>query len=140
MLFAKNGDERDIKKPIQRGGWIGFLLLRSLAGLFVGETLVGVQADFGEFLGLVEEFLGALGEELEEGCETHLAFEEVLELGPVGFLAVEGERVLVRAFESGVVAIEVPVAAFDCELLFFLAETHAGLETVVDTRSVGDDE
>ena len=36
----------DTKKPIQRGGWIGFVLLRSLAGLFGGETLVGVQADF----------------------------------------------------------------------------------------------
>ena len=33
-----------------------------------------------------------------------------------------------------------PVTAFYGELLLLLAETHSGLQTMVDTRSVGDDE
>ena len=68
--------------------------------LLAGEALVGVQADLGEFLGLGEEFVGALREQLVQGREADLSLQEVLELAPVGLLRVEGERVLVRAFES----------------------------------------
>ena len=68
--------------------------------LLAGETLVGVQANLGEFLGRGEEFIGLFGEHLVQGSEADLTIEEVLELAPVGLLGIQAERVLVGAFEG----------------------------------------
>ncbi len=108
--------------------------------LFASQTDVGAVADLGELFGQAEEFGCLLREELVEGSETNLTLQEVLELGPVWFLGIEGERILAFSLESRIVPLKVPVSAIDGELLLLLAQTHSGLETVVDTRSVGDDQ
>ena len=65
-----------------------------------------------------------------------------MELAPVGLLRVERERVLVLFDEGGVETPQVPVAALHSFLLLGLALAHAtlGLQTVVDTRSVSNDD
>ena len=108
--------------------------------LLAGEFLVGVIAHLGEFFGLGQKFVGVLGEELLQGSKADLTLEEVLELAPVGFLAVEAERVLTLLLESRVEAIEMPVTAINGELLFLLAQTHTCFKTMVDTGSVSDDQ
>lgn len=62
--------------------------------LLAGEAGVGAVTYFGELFGEAQEFLGSVREEFVEGGETNLTLEEVLELGPVRFLGVEGERIL----------------------------------------------
>ena len=106
----------------------------------LSKSLVCFETYLSELFCLLEELLSAVWIHLVEGCETNLTLEEVLELAPVWLLAVESEWVLVCALESWVVSVEVPVTALDSELLLLLAETHASLETVVDTWSVSDDE
>ena len=58
---------------------------------------------------------------------------QVVEVGPVGFLAVQRERVLAFLDEGGVEAPQVPVTAFNGLLLLGLALAHTalGLQTVV---------
>ena len=70
----------------------------SLFGLSC-KLLVSVEADLCEFLSLLEELGGSVWEELVEGCKSYLTLEEVLELGPVRLLAVEGEWVLALLLE-----------------------------------------
>ena len=82
-----------------------------------GQTLVGLVADLCELLGLVEEFLSDVGEALHQGAVAHLAFDEVLELAPVGLLAVEGERILALFGQSRVEVVQMPVTALYCEFL-----------------------
>ena len=62
--------------------------------LLPGEAGVGAVAYLGELFGEVQEFLGPVGEELEEGSEADFTLEEGLELRPVRLLRVKGERVL----------------------------------------------
>ena len=101
---------------------------------------VGLVADLGHLLGFGEEFLGLVGISLLDAEVAYLAEEEVVELAPVGLLGVEAEGVLAFFDEGGVEAPEVPVAAFDGLALLGLALAHAGLQAVVDTGSVGDDD
>ena len=108
--------------------------------LLAGEAGVGAVTYFGEFLGEAQELLGSVREQLVKGCETNLSLEEVLELAPVRLLRIERERILVRALKLRVVPVEVPVTALDSEFLLLLAQTHAGLQTMVDTWSIGDEE
>ena len=74
-----------------------------------------------------EELCGDLGLGGLEGLVSGLAHDEVL-IGRGGILGVEGEAGV------GVVAIELPVARFDCLLLFHLTHIHA--DTVVDAGGV----
>ena len=104
------------------------------------QSLVSLETYLGELLCLLEELLGAVWIHLVERSESNLSLEEVLELAPVWFLAVESERILVCSLERRVVSVKVPVTALYSELLLLLAQTHAGLETVVDTWSISDDE
>ena len=108
--------------------------------LFASQTDIGAVADLGELFGQAEEFGSLLWEELVEGSETNLTLQEVLEFGPVWLLGIESERILAFCLESRIVPVEVPLAAIDGELLLLLAQTHSSLETVVDTRSIGDDQ
>ena len=63
-----------------------FAIAQDDSVLLPGEAGVGAIADFGEFLGQGQELLGLVGEQLVQGSETYLTFQEVLELGPVGLL------------------------------------------------------
>lgn len=108
--------------------------------LLAGEAGVGAVTYFGEFLGEAQELLGSVREQLVKGCETNLSLEEVLELGPVWLLGVESERILSFGLEGWVVPVEVPVTAVNGKFLLLLAQTHTSLQTVVDARSVGDDQ
>ena len=103
---------------------------------------VGLVAELGHLLRLGEEFLGLVGVGLLDGEIADLAEQEVVEVCPVRLLGVEREWVLAFLGQSGIVAPEVPVAALDGLLLLGLALAHAalGLQTVVDTGSVGDDD
>ena len=67
---------------------------------------------------------------------------QVVEVLPVGLLRVERERVLAFLSQGGVVAPQVPVTALHSLLFLGLALTHTslGLQTVVDTGSVSDDD
>ena len=76
-----------------------------LKPLFSGKTFVGFEAHLCELFGFLQKFFCAVGEELVKGREPHFAFQEVLEFGPVGFFAVEAERILVCAFEDRVVTV-----------------------------------
>ena len=104
------------------------------------QLLVAFVAELGELFGLGEQFLGLLGEGLQQAVVTDLAHDEVLELVPVGLLRVKVEAVLAGVFLGGVEAPEVPVTALDGLLLLVLAATHTDLDAVVDTRSVADDQ
>ena len=84
------------------------------------QLLVAFVAELGELLGLGEQFLGLLGEGLHERVVTYLTHDELLEVGPVGFLGIQVEAVLAFVFLGGVEAPEVPVTAVDGELLFHL--------------------
>ena len=65
-----------------------------------------------------------------------------MEVLPVRLLRVEREWVLAFLSQSWVVAPQVPVTALNSLLLLGLALTHTalGLQTVVDTWSVSDDD
>ena len=105
----------------------------------LSQSLVGLVADLGVLLGLVEELLSCLGEALHQRAVAYLALDELLELAPVRLLAVEGEGILAFLGESGVEAVQMPVTALDGELLLMLAPAHAVAQTVVDAGRVGDD-
>ena len=107
---------------------------------FACKTLVSVKSDLREFLCLGQKFTCFGREHLVQGCESDFTLQEVLELAPVRFLAVEGERILSFCLECRIVPVEMPVTAVDCEFLFLLAQTHACFQTMVDTWSVSDDE
>lgn len=62
--------------------------------LLASEAGVGAVTYFSELFGEAQKFLGSVREEFVQGGETNLTLEEVLELGPVRFLGVEGERIL----------------------------------------------
>ena len=62
-----------------------------------------------------------------------------MELRPVGLLRVEYERILALLLELGVVVPQMPVTACDSLLADSLRTRHTTLDTVVDTRSVGND-
>ena len=95
--------------------------IREYSQLFpFAQLLVAFVAELGELLGLGEQFLGFLGEGLHERVVTHLTHDELLEVGPVGFLRIQVEAVLAFLFLGGVEAPEVPVTAVDGELLFHL--------------------
>ena len=65
-----------------------------------------------------------------------------MEVLPVGLLRVEREWVLAFLSQCWVEAPQVPVTALNSLLLLGLALTHTalGLQTVVDTWSVSDDD
>lgn len=69
-------------------------------GLFA-EAHIVVIAPLRVALCCCEEFGSLCGILLGYGSVAHFAFEEVLELGPVGLFAVEREGVLVLGFEGG---------------------------------------
>ena len=54
--------------------------------------------------------------------------------------AIQLERILAFFFQSRVVTPQVPVTALNSLFFFFLALTHTGFQTVVDTWSVSDDQ
>ena len=97
-------------------------------GLF-GLDLVVLETLLCILLRASEELCGDLGLGGLEGLVSGLAHDEVL-IGRGGILGVEGEAGV------GVVAIELPVARFDCLLLFHLTHIHA--DTVVDAGGVAD--
>ncbi len=74
------------------------------------------------------------------GSVANLTEQELLEVVPVGSLAVESEGVLTLELCVGVVAPQVPVTTFYSALFLFLAATHTGFDTVVDTGRVSDDQ
>ena len=84
------------------------------------QLLIPFVAELGELLGLGEQFLGFLGEGLHERVVTNLTHDELLEVGPVGFLRIQVEAVLAFLFLGGVEAPEVPVTAVNGKLLFHL--------------------
>ncbi len=102
------------------------------------QFLVTLISQFRELLGLGEQLLGFGREGLQQAVVTDLAHDEVLELAPVGFLAVQVEAVLAGLFLGRVETPQVPVTALDGLGLFVLGTTHADLDAVVDTRSVAD--
>ena len=102
------------------------------------QLLIPLVTEFRELLGLGEEFLGFLREGLQQAVVTDLAHDEVLELAPVGFLAVQVETVLAGLFLGRVETPQMPVTALDGLGLFVLRAAHADLDAVVDTRSVAD--
>ena len=104
------------------------------------QFLVSFLSQLSELLGLCKQFLGLFGEGLQQAVVTDLTHDELLELAPVGFLAVEVEAVLSGLFFGGVETPEVPVTAIHSQLLFELRVTHANLDTMVDTGSVADDQ
>ena len=111
------------------------------AGLFpFAQLLVTFVSQLSELLGLCKQFLGLFGEGLQQAVVTDLAHDEVLELAPVGFLAVQVEAVLTGLFLGRVETPQVPVTALDGLGLFVLGTTHTDLDAVVDTRSVADDQ
>ena len=93
-------------------------------------------------LGSVEELLSLFWTSLLEREVANLAIEEGLEVIPVRCFGVELEWVLALLCKTWVEAPQVPVATFNGLCLFCLALAHAalGLETVVDTWSVSDNE
>ena len=62
---------------------------------------VGLVAQLGHLLGFGEEFLGLVGIGLLDGEVADLAEQEVVEVGPIGLLGVERERVLAFLGQSG---------------------------------------
>ena len=67
----------------------GLAYAKPRAILFTSEFLVRLETDLRELFSLLEKLLSSLREEFVERCETNLALQEVLELGPIRFLAVE---------------------------------------------------
>lgn len=106
----------------------------------LAQFLIPFVSQLSKLLGLGEEFLGLFREGLQQAVVTDLALDELLEVGPVGFLAVQVEAVLSGLFLGGIVTPEVPVTAIHSQLLFELGVTHADLDAVVDTGSVADDQ
>ena len=104
------------------------------------QLLIPFVSQFRELLGLGEQLLGFGREGLQQAVVTDLAHDEVLELSPVGFLAVQVETVLAGLFLGRVETPQVPVTALDGLGLFVLGTTHADLDAVVDTRSEADDQ
>ena len=94
------------------------------APLLLSETTIVIVAPASVVLGSVEEFFGFCGILLLDGGVANFAQEEVFELVPIGFLAVEAEGVLAFVFEGGVVTPEVPVATFTGACFLGLALTH----------------
>ena len=108
-------------------------------GLFpFAQLLIPFVSQFRELLGLGEQLLGFGREGLQQAVVTDLAHDEVLELAPVGFLAVQVEAVLTGLFLGRVETPQMPVTALDGLGLFVLGTTHTDLDAVVDTRSVAD--
>ena len=103
---------------------------------------VALVAALGCGLAGVVQLLCFGGSGLLQREEAHLALQELLELVPIGLLAIQLEGVLTLFGQSGVVAPQVPVTAGHCASLLFLAAAHAALDlqTVVDAGSRGDDE
>ena len=58
------------------------------------QLLIPFVSQFRELLGLGEQLLGFLREGLQQAVVADLALDELLEVGPVGFLAVQVETVL----------------------------------------------
>ena len=102
------------------------------------QLLIPFVSQFRELLGLGEQLLGFGREGLQQAVVTDLAHDEVLELAPVGFLAVQVEAVLTGLFLGGVETPQVPVTAINGLGLFVLGTTHTDLDAVVDTRSIAD--
>ena len=73
--------------------------------LCLSQSLVSIEPPLGEFLGLCEEFCGILREGLHQRSIADLSLEEILELGPVRLLAVEGERILTLFLELRVITV-----------------------------------
>src|SRR5699024_934487 len=73
-------------------------------------------------------------------CETNFTFQEVLELTPIRFFGIQCERVLAFSFQSRIVAPQVPVTTCNSFFFFSLRFTHTLLQTVVDTRSISDNQ
>ena len=120
--------------------------LDDIAPVLLRLAQVALVAALGTLLRLGEELVGLILERLLQRSEANLAHEVILELIPLRLLGVERERVLALLGVVGVVAPQVPVATLYGESLLVLAATHVAtilgraLDTVVDTRSVGDDE
>ena len=57
--------------------------------ILLREAFVGVQPYLCKFFCLLQKLCSLVWEHLVEGCETHLTFQEVLELAPVRLFAVE---------------------------------------------------
>ena len=86
------------------------------------------------------ESFGFFREALLEGCVTNFTLQEFLEFAIIRFFGIEAERVLALFFEFRIVAEEIPVTAFDSEFFFCLALAHALTDTMVDARSVADNQ
>ena len=90
-------------------------------------------------LRLFEELFCSLREGAGQGVVTNLAHDEVAVAGGRS-LAVQSERILTVVSLAGIEAEVVPVAGGYCLLLFRLGDTHAALDTMVDARSVSDND
>ena len=126
-------------------GYIGLFILQSFyfginAPLLLSQTAVVVVAPLSVLLGGGEQFGCFCRVLLHYRCVTDFALEEVFEGIPIRLLAVECERILAFKFEGRIVAPQMPVAASYGVGLFLLGLAHTGFDTVVDTRSVGDDD
>ena len=83
-----------------------------------------------------EEFFRDFGFRLCKLCVAVFAHKERLIIAG-RFLAVEAERILSFFDERGVVAIKLPISAFNRK--FFLVLRFAHIDTVVDARRVAND-
>ena len=106
----------------------------------LGAVYIRLITPLSILLGSLEELLGLGREGLLKRGVAHLLHQEVAELTPVGLLRVEDEWVLTLSLELWVVVPEVSVATLHSLLTYGLCAGHTALDTVVDTRSVGDDE
>ncbi len=104
----------------------------------LGQALVELVPAAHIVFRLLEELLGPVRELAGQTGIAHLTLEVCPELVVIGLLGIKLERVLAFRFPAWVVAVEVPVAAFHSPLALFHALAH--IDTVVDTRSVGDDQ
>ena len=89
------------------------------------------------FFGFNEQGFGKFGLSLLQSGVTGFTEQEFL-ITCGRILTVERERIGFRSDEFGVIPVEVPVTCVDSLLLFELRVAH--VDTVVDTRSVADDE
>jgi len=91
---------------------------------FLRHSLIAVVTPFGIFFGFHEQFLGFFREGFGQRIVTDFAHEEVLELAPIGLLAVQLHGVQPLSFEFGIETVQVPVTACYGIFLFLLRFAH----------------
>ena len=116
------------------------VLLLFSTPVFSSQTFVAVVTPFSVFFSSFKQFFSFSRILLHYRSVTNFTLQETLEVFPVRFFAIQLERILAFFFQSRVVTPQVPVTALNSLFFSFLALTHTGFQTVVDTWSVSDDQ